>query len=520
MESAELERFERGLPVEHSGRCRGVGRGGKAGPLVQTQQETAQLRTVETYEQAVEYLFGRINYELVHGDRYAARDLKLDRMAALLRLLGDPHRRVPAVHVAGTKGKGSTATMIAAALQASGYKVGLFTSPHLEVFEERIRVNGRPLTQGQLVDLVNQIGPYVAEMDRTPGKWRPTYFELATALAWLFFAQQAVDLAVVEVGLGGRLDSTNVCFPEVTLITSISRDHTHLLGDSLADIAREKAGIVKSGVPALVGPLPEEALRVVESVCSVRQADLWRLGREVRVSERTNVQAAASPAEAAASPSELRPLIDVCTPVRTWRAVTVPLRGRHQIDNTALALAALDLLTRRGWRVSVPASVDALSRVECPLRIEEVGGRPRVILDAAHNWASISALADTVCSDRNVRKRVLIYASAKDKDVAGHLRLLLPAFDTVILTQYSGNPRALPVEELVRVARRVSSRPFHWSASPSQAWKMARRFASPDDLICVTGSFFIAAEIRPLVLEDLSASKDTADRQQAPVVGP
>ncbi len=462
------------------------------------------MRTVETYEQAVEYLLGRINYEQVHSDRYNARDLKLDRMAHLLRLLDNPQKQMAVVHIAGTKGKGSTATMIARILQQAGYRVGLFTSPHIEAFEERIRVNGRLLGQEELIELVNDVGPVVAEMDRTPGRWRPTFFELTTALAWLFFRRRQVQIAVVEVGLGGRLDSTNVCDPEVTLITSISRDHTHILGDTLEAIAREKAGIAKKGVPMIVGPLPEEAAEAVRDECKQRKAPLWEFGSHVLLlptAQKENSTQAPRPQTDNVS------TICVKTPVRNWSEVPVPLRGPHQQFNTAMALAAVDVLTSRGWQVSSKVAIEALQQVECPLRIEVVSENPTVILDAAHNWASISALVETIRQRTfGNRKRVLIYASAKDKDVAGHLRLLLPHFHSVILTQYSGNPRALPVSELVRIAGSVSNRPFHWTAQPSQAWKLARRFISDRDLICVTGSFFIAAEIRPLALEDFCPS--------------
>jgi len=455
-------------------------------------------RTVETYEQAVEYLYGRINYELVHADRFGSHDFKLDRMAHLLALLGNPQQKIPAVHIAGTKGKGSTACMVAEVLRAAGYRVGLFTSPHIEAFEERMRVNGRPLGQSDLVELINEIGPSVAEMDRTPGRWKPTYFEITTALAWRFFEQREVDIAVMEVGLGGRLDSTNLCRPEVTLITSISRDHMRLLGESLEAIAEEKAGIVKPGIPMICGAEPEAARRVVQRICRDKSAPLWQLGREItfRYREFEDRTGRSGSTDVAAE-------IDVQTPQRRWPAIPVLLRGFHQVRNAALAIGAIDVLSQRGWMIAPDAVRQGMQDVRCPLRIEVLSERPVVIVDAAHNWASIAALTATISRDFSARRRLLIFATARDKDVAGHLRLLLPKFDTVILTQYLGNPRALPVTELLRVCRSVSDRPVHWTSQPSQAWKLAQRLAEPADLICVTGSFFIAAEVRSMVLDNL-----------------
>jgi len=457
-------------------------------------------RTVETYEQAVEYLYGRINYELVHSERSGSHDFKLDRIAHLLDLLGSPHERVPAVHIAGTKGKGSTASMVAEILRAAGYRVGLFTSPHVEAFEERMRVDGRTLSQSELVELINEIGPSIAQMDRTPGRWKPTYFEITTALAWRFFEQQQVDVAVMEVGLGGRLDATNVCRPEVTLITSISRDHTNLLGESLEAIAEEKAGIVKPGIPMICGAEPPGARRVVERICRRRRAPLWQLDREITVRWREGRGDCAG--AASGRPAPVAAEIDVATPSGRWHGVPVVLRGLHQARNAALAVAAVDAMRQRGWAIGTDAVRQGMVRVQCPLRIELLAERPTVIVDAAHNWASIAALTETISRGFTARRRVLIFATARDKDVAGHLRLLLPEFDTVILTQYLGNPRALPVGELLRICRSVSDRPVHWTSQPSQAWKLARRVADAADLICVTGSFFIAAELRSMVLDN------------------
>jgi dihydrofolate synthase/folylpolyglutamate synthase len=234
-----------------------------------------------TYDEAIEFIYGRINYERVAGVAYSADDGKLERMRRLLKLLGHPEERLPVVHIAGTKGKGSTSVMTAGILSAAGYRTGLFTSPHVSAFEERMVVDGQRPTREHLVDLVNRLLESVETMDAAAVGGGPTYFELATALAWLYFLDQRAEVAVLEVGLGGRLDATNVCHPLVGVITNIRRDHTNVLGSSLAQIAAEKAGIVKPGIPMLSGVAHGPAGDVVKRVCRLQGSPLFRLGAEI-----------------------------------------------------------------------------------------------------------------------------------------------------------------------------------------------------------------------------------------------
>ena len=444
---------------------------------------------IETYEQAIEFLFGRINYERLHSDLFSAGDFKLDRMAHLLERIGNPQDDVPVIHVAGSKGKGSTAAIIAAGLGASGLPTGLFTSPHIEAFEERMVVDGVRPTRGELTRLVDEIAGVVRQIESEPGHVSPTYFELATALAWQHFRSNRVEWAVLEVGLGGRLDATNLCQPLVSVITTISRDHTPLLGSDLSDIAREKAGIIKPGVPVVCGVDQAEAVAAIESVAAECEAPVWRLGRDIQLDHDAS-----------------RHVARISTPARTWPEIAVPLAGRHQAANTALAAAAIDLVVDHGdASVPVDAACEAIERLAWPVRIETIGHHPRVIVDAAHNWASLQALIETLDSlpatTADSRQRVLIFATSRDKDVDGSLRQLLPRFDTVILTQFQDNPRAVPVESLHRRVRELFDTPVHATANPASAWHLARRLAGRDDLVCVTGSFFIAAEIRELVLD-------------------
>lgn len=460
----------------------------------------------ESYEQALQFLYGRINYERLHSDAYSAQDLKLDRMRWLLNLSGNPQDALPAVHVAGTKGKGSICAMVASILAAAEWKAGLYISPHISAFEERMTVNGRRPTPSELVDLVNRTREPVAEMDRLPQRMPPTYFEIATVLAWLYFLDREAQIAVLETGLGGRLDSTNVCQPLVTCITNISRDHMHLLGDTVRQIAAEKAGIIKAGVPVVSGVTQPEAIQVVRQFADAHQAPLWLLHRDVVVTNARRVS----------QKDDIVWQISVRTPRSQFRDVRVPLRGRHQIDNTALALGIVDRLRMAGVAISNDAVHRGLSCLDWPARVEVVGRKPTVVVDAAHNWASAKALIAALNDEFQDRRRILIFASSRDKDVRGQLRLLLPEFQTAILTRYVDNPRAVAPEELRGLVEALSGRPAHLTQEPVSAWKLARRLAEPTDLIVVTGSFFLVAELRDLILSDVNDAVPACDIRTTP----
>lgn len=471
---------------------------------------------MDDYKSAIEFLYGRINYERVDAQAYSTSDFKLDRMRLLLSLLDNPQDRIPAVHVAGTKGKGSTCAMIAAALTAAGYRTGLYISPHITAFEERMTVDGVRPSPEKLVELVNRLIPVVGQMDNMPGQMQPTYFELATAIAWLHFIDRQVEIVVLETGLGGRLDSTNICRPHVCILTNVSRDHTHILGSTVRQIAWEKAGIVKPNVPVICGVSQPEALRLIEQICRERAAPLILFGRDLMVTARQTFndfnpdlqdsdpvletqQSGVLNRESDPAPCSR---IDVMSGGILWKDVPVALRGAHQATNTALALAAIDQLRARGMQISDLAVRTGLARVQWPARVEVVARRPTVVIDAAHNWESARALVATLKEDFRPRRRFLIFAATRDKDVAGLLRLLLPAFDTVIFTRYLDNPRGVPVPELRAIVHAISDRPVHTVDNPIAAWRMARHWAEPEDLIAITGSFFLVAELRDIVIAD------------------
>jgi len=425
---------------------------------------------------------------------------RLDRMRRLLGLFDDPDGQLRIIHVAGTKGKGSTAAMAAAVLTAAGYRTGLFTSPHLDSVHERIALDGRPCTPAELVQLVDRVRPAVAEIDQAaardhPADGGPTFFEITTAMALLHFAACRAHAAVLEVGLGGRLDSTNVCRPLVAAITSISFDHTQQLGNTLEAIAREKAGIIKPGVPVVSGVIEPGPREVIRRTCRRRRAPLVELGVDFdfRYDPPRNLDWADGLGQldfhSGAGQSQRR-------------YVDVPLRllGQHQAANAAVALAAIGRLQDAGWTIPEEAVRAGLGGVVWPVRVELISRRPAVIIDAAHNVASVEALVRVLNECFSPRRRLLLFATTRQKDIRGMLRSLLPHFQHAILTQYLNNPRAAPVEELEAVARELTGQSYPAYQDPIRAWRAVRALAAPEDLICVTGSFYIAAQIRAQVM--------------------
>ncbi|GDY07628.1 MAG: bifunctional folylpolyglutamate synthase/dihydrofolate synthase [Planctomycetota bacterium] len=462
------------------------------------------IKPAQSYEQAIEFLFERINFERTPAaDK---QDFKLSRMRRLLEFLDHPQNRLPTVHIAGTKGKGSTAIMLTEMLSSAGYRTGLYTSPHVEAFEERMQIAGQRPTPDQIVDLVRRVQAAVDRCESAASPFSPTFFEVTTALAWLFFEMQRAEIVILEVGLGGRLDSTNVCSPIACVLTTISRDHTQLLGSTLTQIAHEKAGIVKLQIPVISGVQDREAQAVIAATCREQHAELWQLGQNFSYSHTAHACPKTGTTDSDCLPTSFG-TVDVATPVERWPSMPLTLAGEHQAHNAAVALATIDKLRQLGWSVSREAARSGLANVRWPMRIEVLAQRPTVIIDAGHNWESISALGRTLEESfsspepgKSSPRRVLIFAATKDKDVVGIARQLLPRFDTVILTQYLKNPRAVSPKTLLRMIQSVSDVACHAASTPTEAWQLARRITTSQDLICVTGSFFIAAEMRELIL--------------------
>ncbi|MGD9646878.1 MAG: folylpolyglutamate synthase/dihydrofolate synthase family protein, partial [Pirellulales bacterium] len=359
------------------------------------------------HDAALAFLYDRIDYERALSLPYSARTLKLERMRELLARLGNPQRALPTVHIAGTKGKGSTAAMVAAVLTAAGHRTGLASSPHLHRVEERMAVDGRPASGDELVELVDELRPHVAEMERqaahTAGDTGPTYFEITTALAWQHFARHRVRAAVVEVGLGGRLDATNVCDPVVTAITSISYDHTRQLGNTLAEIAGEKAGIVKPGVPLVSGATQAEPHERIAAIASERGSRLAVLGRDFDF-----VYEPARGLERASALARIDYRSTIAGQNFDRQRLGLAMIGRHQGANAAVALAILDELSLQGWHLPEAAVRHGLATATCPARVEVIGRQPAIVLDAAHNVASVAALRATLDESFAAARRILV----------------------------------------------------------------------------------------------------------------
>jgi dihydrofolate synthase/folylpolyglutamate synthase len=447
----------------------------------------------DDYQGCLDYLYGRLNYERVGMPR-TPEELRLGRMRQLLRSLGDPQDGYRIVHVAGTKGKGSTCSMIAAAVGASGRRVGLFTSPHLHRLEERFVVDGLDADADDLIELTRLVRPAVEALDLhsgDAGHRGPTFFEVTTAMGLLHFARRNAEVVVLEVGLGGRLDSTNVVRPEVSVITPISLDHTRQLGQTLGLIAAEKAGIIKPGRPVVSGTIAAEPRAAIRAEAERRGSVLHEIDAGFRYRYEPPARPVTHPAAGRVA-------------VQTWRTdwgtLDLPLMGDHQALNAAVSLATLDTLADCGLEVGRDAVVRGFAGLSVPARVEVIGRDPWTVIDGAHNVASAEALARTLKACLPDVARTLVFGASREKDMLGQLRALLPLFRTVIVTRYVENPRAVPVDEIVDAVIDLGrTRPLA-AEDPASALELARRVTPHAGLICVTGSLFLAAETRALIL--------------------
>ena len=447
-----------------------------------------------TYQGALSYLNSFLNYEQITAYHYPEA-FSLDRMERFLERLGNPHQRYPSLHVAGTKGKGSTCAFAASILSSAGLKVGLYTSPHLISFRERMRIDGEPISESGLAEVVEQIRPVASE--------DLTFFEVTTACAFLYFAQANVDVAVIEVGLGGRLDATNVLLPEVTAITPVSLDHMTKLGTTLPEIAREKAGILKPNIPAVIAPQPDEAMRVIEEVSASRAVPLHLLEREVRV----------EPEQVGTSGSHAT----VRTPVRTYDSLQVPLLGRHQLVNVAVAIRMVELLTNRRKMEALTQSAvrEGIQKTSWLGRCQLIEVTPPILLDGAQNAASAQVLKGTVEELLRGRKVTAVVGISTDKDLKGIAAVLGPWAHRLVLTK-ADVPRAEPPDKLAKEFRAWHPQPAI-CALVSQALECAKECTQGRDLIVVTGSLFVVAEALETVglLNGLARLPLTAEQEQA-----
>ena len=450
--------------------------------------------TVTTYDDAVRWIYDRIDYERVRPRRQSSH-FRLERVERLLALIGSPQLRISAIHIAGTKGKGSTAAMVDSILTASGLRSGLFTSPHIHLFEERMRVAGCMPEPDELTVMVRSLQETLLNADADLIEDGVTYFEVATLLAWMFFDRNDVELAVLETGLGGRLDCTTICQPVATVITSIGLDHTHILGHTIEAIAGEKAGIIKLNVPVFSWVQQPDAVRVVTERSASLKCDLFRGERDIFECTRKAI-----PGDV----GEQR--FDIETPLATHTNLMLPLLGDHQRRNAALAVAVSDFLSQTDHRITADSIAEGLASLSWPLRFEVVATSPFIVLDAAHNPDSITACLNTLGSQNwPADRRVLIFAVSRDKDAALMLQLVRPHFDTIILTRFETNPRSYSPQELASLPCPDQSVDVPGTAivltaeTPSEALTLARKTVGHNGIICGTGSIFLAAELRKLL---------------------
>lgn len=459
-------------------------------PVVPTQTGTNTITTLcatevnpqSPYGKALKYLATLSDYEHRRIVRYNPENFNLDRMRALLKRVGDPHTKFRSVHVAGTKGKGSTCAMIASMLQANGYKTASYSSPHLVDIRERIAINGEMISRDDFARLVKTIEPHVAKV-----KPLPTYFDVLTAVAFMYYAEQKVDLAVVETGLGGRLDSTNVVTPEVTAITSISFDHMAQLGPTLEKIAAEKAGIFKPGVPAVTCTQTDGVEAVLKQHAEAVGAPFDICGKTIEFSYRFESSRLAGP--------HFR--LCLTTPTSKFEHLQVPMVGEHQAVNCGLALSVMDKLKSRGIALSDSRCLEGLQKTTVPGRMEFISQTPRIIVDGAHNASSIDALIKSVGQHVPYDSMVLIFGCCNDKDVKGMLEKIAGGADKVIFTRVN-NIRTAEPEDLAHKYNEMFGKMCQVAPTLEAAMSIARRAISKEDLICITGSFYLVGEAKRL----------------------
>ncbi|MBN1535287.1 MAG: bifunctional folylpolyglutamate synthase/dihydrofolate synthase [Anaerolineales bacterium] len=444
----------------------------------------------KNYQEALDYLYSFVDYSLSKSFRYSPVKFELTHIESLVKALGNPQNRYPTIHIAGTKGKGSIAAMCSSVLKAAGYKVGLYTSPHLHDYAERIQVNGTPISHQDLIDLLEEIKPIVNTIPEI------TTFEITTALGFLYFARQQVDVAVVEVGLGGRLDATNVVMPVVSVITSISYDHTYLLGNSLAEIATEKAGIIKANVPVVVAPQEEEARLTIEKIAKKRAAQIIQVGKDYHYSMlEHNLDGQSLLVWRAAD----QPIIDQFVEAANEESalperIFTPLLGYHQVENAATAYATLQTFQMSSLPISIEAIHKGFREINWPGRFEVLQRQPPIAIDCAHNRDSARKLRLALDDYFPGMGIVMVFGASEDKDLHGMFTELIPRVQQVIATK-SFHPRAMDPDLIVDMAHQFG-KPAKVIDEVGGALLEARKIAGDEMMVLITGSIFVAAVAR------------------------
>ena len=455
------------------------------------------MAAAQDYRNALRRLLGLVDNERIpyisheterrHQPRY-----DLTRIDTFLTRIGNLQKGAPTIHVAGSKGKGSTAAMCANILRCQGYRVGMYSSPHLHTFRERISLSGKPIPGKRFAEVLDRLWePMLQLNDESEG--RVTVFELLTAMGLAYFSEEKTDFNVIEVGLGGRLDATNVVEPSVSVITSLSLDHTQVLGDTIEEIAREKAGIIKPGIPVVTAPQTREAMQVIRDACSERGADLFTVGEDVRWKPRRSTFT---------DTMRIAPPQHFEVHGRTGALdLQVSLLGPHQLENAAIAVGVMEVLEEQGHTISKKSIADGLDTVQWPCRLEVLtdrgGSGPLIVADGAHNPHSAERLREALADCFHYEEAVLVLGASRDKDLEGIVSALAPVASRAVVTS-TRHPRSAPPALLADLFRShgVES---HTASNTADAVTLALDIAGKDDLVLATGSLFLAAEVREVV---------------------
>jgi dihydrofolate synthase/folylpolyglutamate synthase len=428
------------------------------------------------YQQALDYINGYTDYEKI-GMPHDPAFYDLRRVDELLSLLNDPHKRAGSVHITGTNGKGSVAIMIACALTAAGYPTGLYTSPHLHSWRERIRVDGEMISEAELAQIVADLKPYVEEVNQRATYGQLTTFEFLTCMAFAFFGQKGVKFQVLEVGMGGKFDATSVITPIVAIITTIGLDHTDVLGNTVAEIAAEKCGIIKPGVTVVISPQPPEAAKVIRQTCAERGAKLLVVGKDV------SWQSLSSDLDGQRFEVKGR---------QGNYKLSIPILGEHQLQNAATAVAALEVLAEKGFDIPTEKVAEGFSKIEWPGRFQVLRRKPPVVVDGAHNIDAARSLKKALKEYFDFEKAILVMGASDDKNIKGVIAELAPLFDRVIVTR-SCHPRAMAPAPLAAEFARHGLKACI-AEDVHSALSMALSLAGEKDLVCLAGSLFIVGE--------------------------
>lgn len=451
----------------------------------------------QAYQQALDYIYSFIDYSLTRNLRYSAEKFNLERMARFMELMGNPQDDYKIIHVAGTKGKGSTCAMLTSILTTAGYKTGFYSSPHMIEFTERIKIGDRQISKSRLADCVECVKPFVAKVEKL------TTFEIITGIAMKYFSDEKVDFAVLEVGMGGRLDATNVVKPMISVITSISHDHTKVLGSTLAKIAKEKAGIIKPYVPVVIAKQKKAAEEMILSVALEKQAKIIDIRQELKIKK---MRFSLDGQYFSIKPSKEGIYSKKDIDERLWETeFFMPLLGDHQLNNAATAIACVLELSNYGYRISIDDMIKGFGQIDWPGRFEIISRQPLIIIDGAHNRDSIRKFKATIDLYLPGKKKILIFGASEDKEVKLMLSILQPSIDRLIITK-AKHPRALEVEDIEKIARDLGFN-YDLTGNVEESLEIALKKCESDSVILAAGSIFIAGAVKEIWSSHMEGDK-------------